>query len=264
MPEFPLTEAYWPAQTSTPLRDSTIGFILRDAAARAPTKIALIDGDPDHGERRRWTNLALLADAERAARALLRRFLPGERIAVWSGNSPEWVILEFAAALAGLTLVTVNPAYRGDELAHVLGHSRADGLFMADEYQGADLHAILAGVRDRLPRLREVVSFGNRDDFALRSVGSAPLPPVAPSDVAQLLYTSGTTGRPKGASCCYPLRIGGTGKILEGLPAHSVHIFHAEKSLHDHRLAREVSCWYRTCALSEGATRPLGSRPRAS
>ena len=47
-------------------------------------------------------------------------------------------------ALANLTLVTVNPAYRGDELAHVLGHSEADGLFMADEYQGADLHAILA------------------------------------------------------------------------------------------------------------------------
>ena len=168
MPEFPLTNAYWPAQTFAPLRESTIGSILRDAAARAPDKIALIDGDPAGGERRRWTYLALLADAERAARALLRRFSPGERIAVWAGNSPEWVILEFAAALAGLTLVTVNPAYQGDELAHVLGHSEADGLFMADEYRGADLHAILADVRGRLPRLREVISFGDRDDFAMR------------------------------------------------------------------------------------------------
>ena len=144
MPQFPLANAYWPAQTFTPLRESTIGSVLRDAAARVPDKVALIDGDPVPGNRRRWTYRALLADAERAARALLQRFSPGERIAVWSGNSPEWVILEFAAALAGLTLVTVNPAYQGDELAHVLGHSEADGLFMADEYQGADLHAILA------------------------------------------------------------------------------------------------------------------------
>ena len=196
MPEFPLTNAYWPAQTFAPLRESTIGSILHDAAARAPDKIALIDGDPAGGTRRRWTYRALLADAELAARALLRRFSPGERIAVWAGNSPDWVILEFAAALAGLTLVTVNPAYQGDELAHVLGHSETDGLFMADEYRGADLHAILAKVRGRLPRLREVISLGNR---AIGEAGNAPLPPVAPSDVAQLLYTSGTTGRPKGA-----------------------------------------------------------------
>ena len=199
MPEFPLTNAYWPAQTLTPLRETTIGSILRDAAALSPEKIALIDGDPADGKRRRWTYRALLADAERAARALLQRFSPGERIAVWSGNSPEWVILEFAAALAGLTLVTVNPAYRGAELAHVLGHSEADVLFMADDYQGADLHAILAEVRGRLPRLREVISFGNRDDFTMRMVGNTPLPAVGPSDVAQLMYTSGTTGRPKGA-----------------------------------------------------------------
>jgi fatty-acyl-CoA synthase len=199
MPEFPLANAYWPAQTFTPLRESTIGSILHDAAYRAPNGIALIDGDGAGGKRRRWTYLALLADAERAARALLRRFSPGERIAVWAGNSPEWIILEFAAALAGLTLVTVNPAYQGDELAYVLGHSEADGLFMADEYRGADLRAILGKVRGRLPRLREVTSFGNRDDFTMRAVGNAPLPAVAPSDVAQLLYTSGTTGRPKGA-----------------------------------------------------------------
>src|ERR1700688_3407017 len=108
MPEFPLTNAYWPAQISAPLRESSIGSILRDAAARAPDKIALIDGDLGRGQTRRWTYRALLADAERAARALLGRFSPGERIAVWSGNSPEWLILDFAAALAGLTLVTVN------------------------------------------------------------------------------------------------------------------------------------------------------------
>ena len=98
--------------------------MLRDAAGRAPGKTALIDGDQDRKDRRQWTYAELLADAERAARALLTRFTPGERVAVWAPNSPEWVILEFGAALAGLTLVTVNPAYQGDELATCSGTPR--------------------------------------------------------------------------------------------------------------------------------------------
>jgi fatty-acyl-CoA synthase len=200
----PLASAYWPASTTAwGIRETTIGSILRDAAGRAPDKTALIDGDPDRPDRRQWTYAELLADAERAARALLTRFVPGERVAVWAQNSPEWVILEFAAALAGLTLVTVNPAYQGDELAYVLGHSEADGLFLADRFQQRDMHAVLAEVRARLPRLRDVVSFSEWDAFTAagttRAAAEQPLPDVAPSSPAQVIYTSGTTGRPKGA-----------------------------------------------------------------
>jgi fatty-acyl-CoA synthase len=200
----PLTRAYWPAGgTAAGIRETTIGSVLRDAAGRAPDKTALIDGDPDRQGRRQWTYAELLAAAERAARALLTRFTPGERVAVWAPNSAEWVILEFGAALAGLTLVTVNPAYQGDELAHVLGHSAADGLFLADRLQQRDTHAVLAEVRGRLPRLRDVVSFGEWDAFtALGDTPEAtarPLPDVAPSSTAMVLYTSGTTGTPKGA-----------------------------------------------------------------
>ena len=200
----PLTSAYWPADSTVGgIRETTIGSVLRDAAWRAPDKIALIDGDPNRPDRRRWTYAELLADTERAARALLTRFAPGERVAVWAPNSPEWVILEFAAALAGLTLVTVNPAYQGDELAHVLGHSEADGLFLAEESQQRDMQAVLAEVRARLPELREVLSFGAWDTFTTagdaRAATERPLPVVDPSSPAQVLYTSGTTGRPKGA-----------------------------------------------------------------
>jgi fatty-acyl-CoA synthase len=199
-----LTSAYWPASSNAwGIRETTIGSILRDAAGRAPDKTALIDGDPDRPDRRQWDYAELLAEAERAARALLTRFVPGERVAVWAPNSPEWVILEFAAALAGLTLVTVNPAYQGDELAYVLGHSEADGLFLADRFQQRDMHAVLAEVRGRLPGLRDVVSFSEWDAFtaagATRAAAERPLPDVAPSSQAQVIYTSGTTGRPKGA-----------------------------------------------------------------
>jgi fatty-acyl-CoA synthase len=79
---------------------------------------------------------------------------------VWAGNCPEWVLLEFAAGLAGVTLVTVNPAYQADELAHVLGHSGARGIFLAAEHRGSSLPEILATVRGRLPELREVIPLG--------------------------------------------------------------------------------------------------------
>ncbi|MGH3297312.1 MAG: AMP-binding protein, partial [Trebonia sp.] len=204
----PLTSAYWPAAGGTGddddaggIHEATIGSVLRDAAARAPGNAALIDGDQDRGGRQ-WSYAELLADAEQAARALLTRFTPGERVAVWAQNSPEWVILEFAAALAGLVLVTVNPAYQGDELAYVLGDSEADGLFLDEAFQQRDMRAVLAEVRGRLPRLRDVLSFGDWDAFtALGDTPEAgrPLPDVAPSSPAMVLYTSGTTGRPKGA-----------------------------------------------------------------
>jgi fatty-acyl-CoA synthase len=177
--------------------------VLRAAARRAPGQTALIYGDPDHAGRRQWTYTELLADAERAARALLTRFSPGERVAVWAPNSPQWIILEFGAALAGLTLVTVNPAYRGEELAHLLGDSKADGLFRADTFQQQDTRAVLAEVRGRLPRLREVLSFGDWDTFTAAggtvATAGRPLPEIDPASPAQVLYTSGTTGRPKGA-----------------------------------------------------------------
>jgi fatty-acyl-CoA synthase len=184
-----------------PLRETTIGSVLREAAGRAPDRTALIDGDLRRPGRRQWTYAELLADAERAARALLTRFAPGERVAVWSPNRPEWIILEFATALAGLVLIPVNPAYRGEELAYVLDDSGADGLFLADTSPGGDMRAVLAEVRGRLPGLREVVSFSEWAAFtAAGDTGAAgELPVVAPSSAAQVIYTSGTTGRPKGA-----------------------------------------------------------------
>jgi long-chain acyl-CoA synthetase len=125
MTETARSASYRPAGSSRPVLDTTVGGVLREAAERAADGVALVEGTPDPGSRRRWSYADLLADSERVARALLGRFAPGERVAVWAPNCPEWLLLEFGAALAGLTLVTVNPALRAGEVAYVLGQSRA-------------------------------------------------------------------------------------------------------------------------------------------
>jgi fatty-acyl-CoA synthase len=227
-----LTQSYWPADPSAPLLDTTVGGVLRSAAEQAPDRVALISGDPDPAARREWRYGELLAQAEQAALALQARFAPGEVVAVWAPNCPEWLLLEFAAALAGLTLVTVNPAFQADELVHVLGHSRARGVFLAADYRGTSLPAILDGARGRLPELREIISLSQWRDFS-QNANPGPLPSVDPDSAAQILYTSGTTGRPKGAVLTHRgltnnarLAAAAIGMRPDDTIAHSMPLFH--------------------------------------
>ncbi|HMK11231.1 MAG TPA: AMP-binding protein [Acidimicrobiales bacterium] len=195
----PLESSHWiPDGSGPPIRDVAIGTVLREAAAAMPDRIALVEGAPDAATRRRWTYAELLRDAERCARGLLRRFEPGERVAIWAHNLPEWVIVEYAAALAGLTLVTVNPSFQPAELAYVLGQSRSSGLFLVPEVRGNPLLAHLEGVQPDLPALREVMRL---DQLAAEifDEGDDALPEVDPNAPLQIQYTSGTTGFPKGA-----------------------------------------------------------------
>jgi fatty-acyl-CoA synthase len=193
-----LREAYWPADTSQPVLDTTVGGALRAAAEAAPGRTGLVFAQPGDPVRRRWTFAELLTESERAACALLARFDPGERIAVWAPSCPEWLLLEFGAALAGLTIVAVNPALRPRELAHVLGNSRAAGVFLVPEYGGASLEAFLEQVRPGLPALRHVVLLSQWPQFANGAGADVRLPVVSPDAIAQIHYTSGTTGLPKG------------------------------------------------------------------
>jgi fatty-acyl-CoA synthase len=190
--------SYRPADTSVPVAETTVGGVLRAAAATGPQMPALVAGVPDAGARRRWTYAELLAEAEQAARALTARFAPGERVAAWAPNLPEWVVLEYAAGLAGLVLVTVNPAYRPAELAYVLKQSGAAGIFLVPEFR-SPMAEFLEEVRPEVPALREVVFFTQWDDFLSTAPAQAVLPDVQAGDVVQIQYTSGTTGFPKGA-----------------------------------------------------------------
>jgi fatty-acyl-CoA synthase len=193
-----LTESYCPAQIDEPLIDSTVGSVLRDAAARSPDAPALDEVDADGQLARKWTYAQLLADSERLAHALLTRYQPGERIAVWAPNIPEWVIAEFALGLAGLTLVTVNPGYQPRELKYVLEQSKAAGLFLIKEFRGNPMARIAAEVTAGIPAVREVIDMEDHAALFREAGPLGPLPEVRPRDEVQIQYTSGTTGFPKG------------------------------------------------------------------
>ena len=182
------------------VRDLTIGDLLREAAEACPERIALVAGSPDVTTRRTWTYAELLGEATAIARALLVRFVPGERIAVWAPNIPEWVVLEYAAAMSGLVLVTVNPGFRASEAAYVLNQSRAAGIVVTTEFRGNPMLAIVGEIQADCPELREVIRFDEWADLlASADRFTGPLPAPAPGDAVMIQYTSGTTGFPKGA-----------------------------------------------------------------
>src|SRR5258708_4774350 len=195
----PLHRSHWAPDTSVPVLELTVGDALRTAAARFGGNTALVDGHPDSGSGRGWTFAELLDDAPCVARGPLQLFRPGEHVAVWGNNSPEWLLLEFGAALAGLVLVTVNPAYRARELAYVLKQSQAVGLFAVERYRDRDMLAIAAEARNEIAGLREILPLATWTRMAMLTSQTGELPIVTPDDIAQIQYTSGTTGFPKGA-----------------------------------------------------------------
>jgi fatty-acyl-CoA synthase len=179
-----------------PVLEHTVGMALDLAADRCGEKTALVEVGV---LGRRWTFDELRESAQRVARALLAWFAPGERVAVWAANCPEWVLLELGAAYAGITLVTVNPAYQAEELRHVLAQSRSSGALVQDSYRGRDLLPVVAEARVGLRQFAEVIALSEWDEFVATGSTTRALPTVAPGDPAQIQYTSGTTGLPKGA-----------------------------------------------------------------
>jgi HIP---CoA ligase len=181
----------------------TVPAALERAARDFGEAEAVVDQDG------RWTFAQLHTESLRIARALAASGVePGDRVALWSPNSARWIATSFGVYAAGAVLVPVNTRFKGMEAAHVLRRSGATLLLASTDAVGTDLVGLLEGAGD-LPALREwvVVEGPARpgsvvwDDFVARgaAAGEGPLPAVGPDDLADIIFTSGTTGAPKGA-----------------------------------------------------------------
>jgi len=201
MPRYPfaLTESLAPAQDDDAVLDTTVGGLLREVAAVHGDRMAMTEITMEGDSGRRWTYAQLLADSERLATALASRYAPGERLCVWAPNIPEWLLMEYGCSLAGLTLVTANPSYQDKELRYVLEQSGSVGLFLIQSYRGNPMADIGARACAGLDAVREVVDMDDHDTLFANGDRDPVLPDVGPDDAAQIQYTSGTTGFPKGA-----------------------------------------------------------------
>jgi HIP---CoA ligase len=182
----------------------TVPAAVRRAARLWPDEDAVVDG----GQRVSWAELA--DRMTRAARAFAASGIrPGDRVAVWAPNSLDWIVAANGVYAAGGVLVPVNTRFKGQEAAHVLHTSGARLLVTVTDFLGADYVGMLAAEQELMARLEVVVLSGPAGDatawarFLERGDGGDGPGPAelerGPDDTSDIIFTSGTTGTPKGA-----------------------------------------------------------------
>ena len=189
-----------------PLTAPNIAAMVADSARRFAELEAIVEGE------RRWTYAELgevLLDAVRAAVAA--GVGPGDRVGLWGPNSAEWVFAALGVLGAGGVLVPLNTRWRGDEVAYALEKAAASSLVVAQGFLGADQVGELRSAAPALDALRRVVTLEGEAPGAVPwpehldagrsvdpSVAEARIAAVGPDDISDIMFTSGTTGRPKG------------------------------------------------------------------
>ncbi|MYE86490.1 MAG: AMP-binding protein, partial [Gammaproteobacteria bacterium] len=182
----------------------TLPEVLRDAADRYPDRAAIVD-------RQAAISFSVLkAGADRLSKSVIASGLePGERFVIWAPNIAEWVVAALAGQQVGGVLVPVNTRFKGEEAGDIVRRSGARLAFAMGEFLGVDYAALLTA--QPCPGLRRVVRLsGSGDELSLDAfvqlgdaVSDAELQrrieAVGPTDISDVLYTSGTTGAPKGA-----------------------------------------------------------------
>jgi len=181
--------------------------MVRDAARRFADAEAVVDGT------RRIGFASLSTMVGDTARALLASGIErGDRVAVWAPNSLEWIVAALGVTTAGGVLVPVNTRFRGTEAAYVLARSGVRALFTVRGFLDTDYPALLAGAGVELPALEHTILLAGEPDSASagfdefvargRAVDDAALDArlasIGPDDPSDVVFTSGTTGSPKG------------------------------------------------------------------
>ena len=188
-------ESYARGPRGTVVR-APIGELFLATAARFPHHLALVSCHQK--VRLTWEQYA--HEALRAAAGLRALGLvPGDRAGVWATNCVEWAMLQFGCALAGVVLVNVNPAYRSHEMSFVLRKSNMKALFLHREDRRTDYQAILEESRaGQHLALEHVVYLGSSDWQSFLREPDGVVASPDPEEPANMQYTSGTTGAPKG------------------------------------------------------------------
>jgi fatty-acyl-CoA synthase len=228
-------------------RRRTLGQVLDETAAKHATREALAFGD------RRWSWQAFRNETDAVARGLMALGVaPGERVAVWMTNRPEWLWLMFAIAKIGACIVPLNTRYRTDDVAYTVTQSRSATLIslarsgpvdyqgmlaesMPEIRQGPDGALDISGYPDlrRLVILGETRLTGATGWEALLEAGARVTPAelaartaaVDPDGLMMIAYTSGTTGHPKGVMHSHvPIRSVHERAQLLGQTMHEVHM----------------------------------------
>jgi acyl-CoA synthetase (AMP-forming)/AMP-acid ligase II len=180
--------------------------MVRDAARRDADGVAIASGT----DRCSYAELVTVISA--AARALIASGIePGDRVAVWAPNSPEWIVAALGVTTAGGVLVPVNTRFKGAEAAYVLQRSGARVLFTVRGFLDTDYPALLRDAGVPLPALEHTVVLAGDthdalswDEFLARADGvdaaalDARVAAIGPDDPSDVVFTSGTTGNPKG------------------------------------------------------------------
>lgn len=186
-----------------PLVEDSVGAYVHRIALAHPRNEALVD--VASGVRLDYTEFAETVD--RAARALMARGIGvGHRVGVWSTNRFESVVAQFAIASAGAVLVGINPSYVQSELTYVLNQAGISLVIAASGHRDSDFRAMLDQAKQSGWKGESLILDEEWEDFLTSGVTvdhaeltarTAAIPPDAPFC---LQYTSGTTGRPKGAT----------------------------------------------------------------
>ncbi len=219
-----LTGSYVNGASDQPLIGQTIGQFFDAVCAKWPARPALIV----RHQKVRLSYAELQQQVDKLAAGLLTLGLvPGDRIGIWSPNTIEWVLTQFASAKAGLILVNINPAYRIAELEYALNKVGCKALILAERFKTSDYIGMLRELAPelghatpgklesaRLPALRSVVLLGDGwhpGTFRFAEIltrGTAKemqrIAELAPQlqfdEPINIQFTSGTTGFPKGAT----------------------------------------------------------------